>query len=115
MILHCPLKDHQVSCLICIYTCTAYYKRKCKEYELNFEKIKAFKVEEKYLIKYGVPEYPEPYGLVRKRRAESAQLKRAKLAEKEQKKCQPSNSKSSKPKKSPPKKRTVTSPPKKGT
>ena len=66
----CPLLkcSGSRSIMYCIYVCKVGTKIKCNEYTRKFELLKAAVVEVKYITKYGIPEYPLPISM-RKRRS----------------------------------------------
>lgn len=62
MILVCSLDGniHQVNALVCIYSCPKKTKVKCQAYDKDFEKLEALIIEDKYIYKYGAPQFPVP-------------------------------------------------------
>jgi len=59
----------QINALICVYSCAIKVKELCKTYAENYEKIKALLIEQKYLTKYGIPNFVEPKSIRKKKKA----------------------------------------------
>jgi hypothetical protein len=85
MYVWCPDINGQRMSLTCIYRCKI--KRNCVEYTKLYEEICNEQIEEKYIEKYGQPEYPLPLAMLRKQQnaEKKAKLDAKKIIETEKK------------------------------
>jgi len=60
VVIHCARDCCFQNTLVCIYTCPITDKKKCKEYLAKLDEIISNKVPDKYLSKYGEPEFDLP-------------------------------------------------------
>lgn len=60
MVIHCARDCCFQNTLVCIYTCPITDKKKCKEYLAKLDEIISNKVPDKYLSKYGDPNFDLP-------------------------------------------------------
>jgi hypothetical protein len=77
----CDRDERQATIVACLYRCPD--KAKCKIYAQRYDFILDMPIQEKYLLKYGLPEYVVPDAIAKREKREAKEAKAAeKLAKK---------------------------------